>query len=112
MCLDSSRNFVFFILTLTNFSKMLKDAFARYLIEEESKIEYEEVVLQFTFDRPVFQSDVDDTKELASKEVTRKLERTVEGLSTDNIVKSAMNKETAKISSTKSLSAIKLLVLV
>ena len=44
--------------------------------------EIEEAVLQSQSDGSVFQSDVVGRKELASKEETRKLEKTIERLST------------------------------
>ena len=81
---------------------MYENAFGRYSIEKEQD---QEVFYQCEIDRPVFESDVVDRIELASKQMTRTLNDKNVKLKTES-VKSAMTKKPAH-SSTRRWSGLK-----
>ena len=95
----------FFDLRLSNNPQFYEDAFERYLVEKE---EYRKAALLCEIDKPVFPSDVVDSEELPRRKRTPKSDKKKDvQVKTDIIVKSVMNKKTAKSSSTKRWSAIK-----
>ena len=74
----------------------------------KEKEEHGKVALKWEIDKPGFQSDVVDTEELQCQERTPNSdEKKYVQVKTDIIVKSVMNKKTAKSNSTKNGSAIK-----
>ena len=83
----------FLFLRLSKFAKLYGDAFERYLIEWD---EYEKLVLQCEIDRSVFQSDVVDRKELASKEKTRDLNFKVEQTPNENFAKISFDQKASE----------------
>ena len=95
----------FFDLRPFNNPQFYEDAFERYLIEKE---EHGKVALKWEIDKPGFQSDVVDREELQRRARTPNSDEKKDvQVKTDIIVKSVMNKRTAKIYSTKHCSAIK-----